>query len=158
MDRLLAIIEENGRISIEELAVLLDCEVIEVANKLDEYEREGYIKGYRAMINHDKLDGGRVQALIELKVAPKKDVGFDDVARKISELPEVDGVQLISGGFDLLITLSGKSFHEIASFVSRRLSPIDSVLSTATHFILNTYKKDGVIYADLEKDERGWNL
>ncbi len=158
MDRLLAIIEENGRIGLEELAALLGCEATEVAQRIDGYERDGLIKGYRAMINHDKLDDGRVRALIELKVAPKKDVGFDHVARKISELPEVEGVQLISGGFDLLVTMSGKSFHEIASFVARRLSPIDSVLSTATHFILNTYKKDGIMYADQENDERGWNI
>ncbi len=158
MDRLLALLEENGRISLEELAVMLDCSPQEVAKKIDTYEADGIIKGYRAMINHDRIDDGRVQALIELKVAPKRDVGFDHVARQIANLSEVEGVQLISGGYDLLLTISGKSFHEIASFVAKRLSPIDSVLSTATHFILNTYKKDGVIYAEQERDERGMIL
>ncbi len=155
MDRLLALLEENGRISIEELSVMLDCSVEEVARRIDEYESSGIIKGYRTMINYDRLNDGRVQALIELKVAPKKDVGFDHVARQIANLSEVDSVQLISGGYDLLLTMTGNSFHEIASFVARRLSPIDSVLSTATHFLLNTYKKDGIIYAEKEVDERG---
>ncbi len=158
MERLLAILEENGRIGLEELAALLDSDTIEIAKRIDEYEQGGIIKGYRTMVNHDKLKDGRVQALIELKVAPKKDVGFDHIAWQVSQLTEVETVQLISGGYDLLITMSGKSFHEIASFVSRRLSPIDSVLSTATHFILNTYKKDGVMYVESEKDERGWSV
>ncbi len=155
MDRLLALLEDNGRISLEELSVMLDCSIDDVARRIDEYEASGIIKGYRTMINYDRLNDGRVQALIELKVAPKKDVGFDHVARQIANLSEVDSVQLISGGYDLLLTMTGNSFHEIASFVSRRLSPIDSVLSTATHFLLNTYKKDGIIYADKEVDERG---
>ncbi len=158
MERLLALLEENGRISLEELGTLLGCDPQEVAKKIDKYEEDGIIKGYRAMINHDRIDDGRVQALIELKVAPKRDVGFDHVARQVANLSEVEGVQLISGGYDLLLTISGKSFHEIASFVAKRLSPIDSVLSTATHFILNTYKKDGIIYAQQEKDERGMIL
>ncbi len=155
MDRLLTLLEENGRMSLEELAVMLNCNSDEIAKRMDRYEAEGIIKGYRAMINYDRINDGRVQAFIELKVAPKKDVGFDHVARQIANLSEVDGVQLISGGYDLLVSMTGSSFHEIASFVARRLSPIDSVLSTATHFLLNTYKKDGIIYAEQEKDERG---
>ncbi len=155
MDRLLTILEENARLSLEELAAMLGSDSAEVARQIDEYEANGIIKGYRTMINHDRLNDGRVQALIELKVAPKKDVGFDHVARQVSNLSEVDSVQLISGGYDLLLTMTGSSFHEIASFVARRLSPIDSVLSTATHFLLNTYKKDGIIYAEQDRDERG---
>ncbi len=158
MDRLLELIEQNGRLSIEELAAMLSSTPQAVAEKLDEYTQNGILKGYRAIINYDKINDGRVQALIELKVTPKKDVGFDEIARTVAAMSEVDGVQLISGGYDLLVTISGRSFHEIANFVARRLSPLSAVLSTATHFVLSTYKKDGIMYAEQESDGRGMYL
>ena len=99
-----------------------------------------------------------MRALIDLKVSPKKDHGFDEIAATIARFPEVDSVMLMSGGYDLGLTMVGESFQQIALFVALRLSPLDDVLSTATHFVLRTYKRDGIVYTDENKDERGYNF
>lgn len=158
MDRLLSLLEDNARLSFEELGTLLNITAVDVAARVDEYKKNGVIRGFRTLVNHEAADSGRVQSIIELKVAPKKNVGFEEVAKNIAELSEVDSVQLISGGYDLMVIISGTDFKEIANFVAKRLSPIDAVLSTATHFVLRTYKKDGVLYHDTEKDEREMNV
>lgn len=128
----------------------------EVAAKMDEYAKEGIIRGYHAMIDWEKIRPDKVQAVIELRVRPKKSHGFDEIAMAISQFDEVQSVLLMSGGYDLQLIISGHSFQEIALFVAKRLSPMDDVLSTATHFVLRTYKKDGVMYAEEEPDEREW--
>ena len=107
-----------------------------------------------ALIDWDKAGADRVQAIIELRVSPKRDCGFDEVAANIARFDEVDSVMLMSGGYDLSLVMSGKSFQDIALFVAKRLSPLDDVLSTATHFVLRTYKKDGVLYGLEPTDER----
>ena len=104
----------------------------------------------------EKLNADRVKAVIELRVRPKKSHGFDEIASAIACFDEVQSVLLMSGGYDLQLILTGRSFQEIALFVAKRLAPMDDVLSTATHFVLRTYKKDGVLYADEETDEREW--
>ncbi len=154
MERILRILEENARISLEDLAAMTGRTVQEVARQLDIWQAGHVINGYRALIDWDKVETPRVQAIIELRVSPKRDCGFDEIAATIARFDEVDSVFLMSGGYDLSLVLSGKSFQDIALFVAKRLSPLDDVLSTATHFVLRTYKKDGVLYGLEPADER----
>ncbi len=154
MERILHILEENARISLEDLAAMTNSTTQEVARQIDAWQAGHVINGYRALIDWDKVDTPRVQAIIELRVSPKRDCGFDEIAATIARFDEVDSVLLMSGGYDLSLVLSGKSFQDIALFVAKRLSPLDDVLSTATHFVLRTYKKDGVLYGLEPADER----
>lgn len=156
MERLLKLLEENARLPVEDLAAMLGKSPEAVAAAMDEYVKKGVIRGYKALIDWETAGADRVKAVIELRVRPKKSRGFDEIATAISEMPEVQSVLLMSGGYDLQLIISGHSFQEIASFVAKRLSPLDDVLSTATHFVLRTYKKDGVVYGDEETDEREW--
>ena len=153
--KLLRLLEENSRLSMEQLAALTGMSAQEVAQKIDRYEREGVIRSYGAIIDWEKTDRSYVSALIELKVSPKRDYGFEEIAKTLMEFPEVETVYLMSGGYDLALTVSGESFRDIAMFVAHRLSPLDSVLSTATHFVLRRYKERGVIICSEEdNDER----
>lgn len=153
-ERILAIIEKNSRIGISELAVIMGEPEIEVANELKKLEEEGIICGYHTMIDWEKTDLEKVTALIEVRVTPQRGQGFDNIAERIYKYPEVNSVYLISGGYDLLITLEGRSLKEISQFVSDKLSTLESVLSTATHFILKKYKDHGTILAKKTEDER----
>ena len=153
-DELLNLIEKNSRMGLKELAVLLGVNEIDVANELAKLEQEGVMCGYHTLINWDKTDIEKVTALIEVKVTPQRGQGFDKIAERIYNYPEVKSVYLISGGFDLLVTLEEKSLKEIANFVSDKLSTLDSVLSTATHFILKKYKDHGTVFDKKREDER----
>lgn len=153
-ERILAIIEKNSRIAINELAVIMGEPEIEVANELKKLEEEGIICGYHTMIDWEKTNLEKVTALIEVRVTPQRGQGFDNIAERIYKYPEVNSVYLISGGYDLLITLEGRSLKEISQFVSDKLSTLESVLSTATHFILKKYKDHGTILAKKTEDER----
>ncbi|MCC8072521.1 MAG: Lrp/AsnC family transcriptional regulator [Clostridiales bacterium] len=155
MDKLLSLIEKNPRLTDKEIAVSLGISEEEATKQIRMYEENGVIKGYRAMIDKDKADTQSVTALIEIKVQPKFAHGFDDIANRISQFEEVESVYLMSGGFDLCCMVSDKSFQEVAMFVANRLSPLDGVVSTATHFILKTYKEQGVLFTDIPKDDRG---
>ncbi len=154
MERLLQLLKENARASSEQLAVMLNTTKEEVEKSIADYEKKGVIKGYQALINWEKADENRASALIELKVSPKRDRGFDEIANRIMAFSEVESVSLMSGGFDLAVIVSGKSMQDIAMFVARRLSPLDGVLATATHFFLTRYKDGGVSFVDEETDER----
>ena len=153
-ERLLSIIEKNSRIDLKDLAVMLGKEEIEIVNELQKLEEDGVICGYHTLINWEKTDIEKVTALIEVKVTPQRGQGFDRIASRIYNYPEVRDVYLISGGFDLLVTLEEKSLKEIARFVSEKLSTLDSILSTATHFILKKYKDHGTIVSPKVEDER----
>lgn len=155
MDKLLSIIEKNPRLSDKEIAVMLGITEEEAAKKIRLYEETGVIKGYRAMIDKEKAQAETVTALIEIKVHPKFEHGFDEVAKRISQLEEVESVYLMSGGFDLCCMVTDKTFQEVAMFVANRLSPMDSVMSTATHFMLKKYKEQGVMFYEPPKDDRG---
>ena len=145
MEKLLKLLDENARLSNEQMAVMLGMTPEEVAAEIDRLEKQGVIRGYKTVINWDKTQREYVTALIELKVTPKRDLGFDEIAHTIAAFEEVQDVYLMSGGFDVAVMLNGRTFQEIAMFVARRLSPLDSVISTATHFVLTRYKDGGVI-------------
>ena len=148
MDQLLSLLQNNARLTNSQLAVMLGREEADVAKAIEAYEKSGVIRGYQAVIDWDKTDSPTVFARIEIKVTPKKDFGFEEIARTIMELEAVQSVSLMSGGYDLAVTVSGKDFRDIAIFVAHRLSTIESVNSTATHFILKKYKERGVIFED----------
>lgn len=155
MDQLLTLLSENARLTSKQLAAMLNKTESEVENEIAVYEKKGIIRGYKAIVNWEKVDKNKACALIELRVTPKKERGFDEIANRIMQLEEVESVYLMSGGYDLAVRVRGKSMQDIAMFVMRRLSTMDSVLSTATHFILTRYKDDGLILdSDEEKDER----
>ncbi len=151
---ILSIIEKNSKCSPKEIAVLLGKEEIDVANELKKMEDDGIICGYHTLIDWEKTSIEKVTALIEVRVTPQRGQGFDNIAERIYNYPEVHSVYLISGGFDLLITLEGKSLKEVSSFVSDKLATLDTVLSTATHFILKKYKDHGTILAKNSEDIR----
>ena len=153
-EEILSILEKNSKIDLKELAVLLGTTVENVFNEITSMENEGIICGYHTLIDWDKISDEKVTALIEVRVTPQRGQGFDTVAERIYNYPEVNSVYLISGGFDLMITIQGKSLKEVSAFVSDKLSTIESVLSTATHFILKKYKDHGTIMAAKAKDQR----
>lgn len=153
-EKILNIIEKNSRIEIADLAAMLGITEIDAANELKAMEEEGIICGYHTLIDWEKTSIDMVNALIEVKVTPQRGQGFDSIAEKIYQYPEVNSVYLISGGYDLLVTLEGKSLKEVSLFVSDKLSTIDTVLSTATHFILKKYKDHGTILGKKHVDER----
>lgn len=153
-EKILNIIEKNCRIEVKELAAMLGVTEVDIMNEMEQMEKEGVICGYHTLIDWEKTSVDKVNALIEVRVTPQRGRGFDSIAERIYNYPEVNSVYLISGGYDLLISLEGKSLKEISNFVSDKLSALDSVLSTATHFILKKYKDHGTILAKKEVDER----
>ena len=154
MEQLLKLLENNARLPLEDIAAMLAKPVEEVAALMDEATAKGYIKGYKTLVDWEKVGADRVEAVIELHVSPKKSRGFDEIATTIASFDEVESVLLMSGGYDLQVTVKGRSFQEIALFVAKRLSPLDDVLSTATSFVLRTYKELGVFVSFDEMDER----
>ena len=153
-EKILTFIEKNSRVDLADLAVMLGVEEAAVANEIADMEKEGIICGYHTLINWDKTSEEKLTALVEVKVTPQRGFGFDKVAERIYNYAEVDSVYLISGGFDFMVMIEGKTMRDVAQFVSDKLSPLDSVLSTATHFILKKYKDHGTVLCDGPQDER----
>lgn len=160
MEQILELLQDDDRLTSTQLAAMLGEKEEDVTTAIRQYEKDGVIKGYHALINWERVEHHRATALIELKVTPQKDTGFDEIAGRIMNFPEVEAVYLMSGGYDLAVTVTGKTMSDIAMFVAKRLAPIDGVLSTATHFVLTKYKDGGVVFDDEyeEIDERGSNL
>ncbi len=155
MDKLLTLLENDSTLTATELARMLDKEVGEIKQIIEKYEKDGVILGYQTLVDWDKTDRESVSALIEVKVMPQRDRGFDKIAEKIYNHPEVKSLYLMSGGFDFTVIIEGKTMKEVAYFVAQKLAPIEFVTSTATHFVLKKYKDKGVVYKIPEKDERG---
>ena len=155
-NRLLELLQENCMYTNDELAAMLGSSAEEIAAQIKQFEDAGVIRGYNALINWEKVPGAEARALIELRVAPKKDKGFDEVAERIMAFEEVEGVYLMAGDYDLAVFVKGDTVQDIAMFVARRLSPLDSVLSADTHFILTKYKSNMTDMHNLseDKDER----
>ena len=152
---ILKLIENNGRIDINDLSKMVDMPVEYLEKTLKKLEDMKVIVRYMTIINWAKVDEHQgVTAMIDVKVTPKRGVGFDEIAKRIYRFKEVQSVYLMSGVYDLSVTIEGKSMNEIASFVSEKLSTLDSVISTTTHFILKKYKHDGLIFEQGEEDKR----
>lgn len=153
--KLLKLLANNARYKVSELATMLGISEDEVIFETAKLENEGLIRGYKAVVDWEKLNTAVVSALIELKVSPQADYGFEEIAKRVMMYPEVETVYLMSGGYDLCVMVKGKTFQEVAMFVAKELSTIDAVMSTATHFILRRYKELDVILCDNENDDRG---
>ena len=152
--QILKYIEKNSKVDLGELAVMLGADEVTVANEIAAMEKEKIICGYHTLIDWEKAGEDKVTALIEVRVTPQRNQGFDRIAERIYNYPEVTSVYLISGSYDLLVTLESKTLLEVSQFVADKLSPIEAVISTATHFILKKYKDHGTIMAAKPKDER----
>lgn len=153
-EKILSYIETNSRVDVHDLAIVMGIDEVTIMNELEAMEQEHIICGYHTLINWEKVGIEKVTAMIEVRVTPQRGMGFDKVAERIYNYPEVNSVYLISGGFDFMVTLEGKTLREVSDFVSDKLSPLDSVLSTKTNFILKKYKDHGTIMAEQRKDER----
>ena len=154
MDDLLEILENNARISLEDLQKLTGKSKKDIEKAMKNYEKKGVIVKYKTIINKQKTNNKGVVALIEVKIVPQKDVGFDLVAQRIYRFPEVKSCFLLSGTYDLLLEVCGEDINTVASFVAEKLSPLSSVRGTATHFMLKKYKEDGVVLVKGEKNQR----
>lgn len=150
----LEILESDARLEAEEIAAMLGKSADEVRQAIKELEKKKVILKYMALVNWEKAGDEKVLAMIEVRVAPQRDVGYDAVAERICRFPEVRSVRLVSGAYDLAVFIEGKNMREISNFVATKLATIEGVLSTATHFVLKTYKQDGVMFEDGEKDRR----
>ena len=153
-EKLLRLIDDNAKLTNEQLAVMLGEDAQDVAQTIAGYEKQGVILGYKALIDWDQTDRNLVSARIEIKVIPKGTMGFEEIAYTISQFREVETCYLMSGGYDLALTISGKTFKDIALFVAHRLAPLEPVQSTSTHFVLKKYKQRGQMMVDDFKDER----
>ena len=155
MEEILNILDkEKGNVSRAKIAQMLGMEEKEVADKIEKMEKENVIVGYKTIVNWDKTDKDVVVALIELRITPQRGEGFDKVAERIYKYPQVKSLYLMSGAYDLAATIEGKSMKEVALFVAQKLAPMDSIISTATHFVLKKYKEEGIVFEDDEKDTR----
>lgn len=153
-EKILGCIEQNAKIDVADLAVMFGLDETVVANEIADMEKERIICGYHTLIDWSKTSEENVTALIEVRVTPMRGLGFDNIAERIYNYPEVRSVYLISGAYDLLVILEGKSLREIAQFVNDKLASLDTVLSTATHFVLKKYKDHGTVLGSVTKDER----
>jgi DNA-binding Lrp family transcriptional regulator len=154
MDELLKLLKQNALESPKNLARLLNLPEDEVKARITAYERKGIIRGYQAIVNTDQLDLDLVRAVIEIKVTPEREGGFNRIAERVSKFPEVEALYLMSGTYDLLAVVTGRDLKEVAFFVSEKLATIQGILSTATHFMLKTYKDHGVLMHAEETYER----
>lgn len=155
MEEILNILDkEKGNVSRAKIAQMLGMEEKEVADKIEKMEKENVIVGYKTIVNWDKTDKDVVVALIELRITPQRGEGFDKVAERIYKYPQVKSLYLMSGAYDLAVTIEGKSMKEVALFVAQKLAPMDSIISTATHFVLKKYKEEGIVFEGDEKDTR----
>lgn len=154
MKEILEILQADGRLTPQQIATMLDRDEKEVAATIKELEEKKIILGYFTLINWDKVNGEKVSAIIEVKLAPQREVGFDAIAERIYRFPEVSSVRLMSGSYDLSVMIDGHTLQEVAYFVANKLATIENVISTSTHFVLKTYKYHRTILDDIEEDRR----
>lgn len=154
MEKLLKLLEKDATLTPKELALMLSKEEGDIKEIIRKLEKDGVILGYQAVVDWDKTEKESVTALIEVKVMPQRDDGFDKIAEKLQNYTEIKGLYLMSGGFDFTVLIEGKTMKEVAYFVARKLAPIEYVTATSTHFVLKTYKYNGVIYNLPKNDPR----
>ncbi len=154
-NEILKLLGANARYTVEQIATMTASTPEAVEAEIDTLQKEGVICGYKTVIDWEKIDATTVSAIIELNVVPKADLGFEEVAEKVASYPEVEAVYLMSGGYDLNVVVKGKNLQEVSRFVARELATIDSVTSTATHFVMRRYKEMDVKLIETKKDDRG---
>lgn len=154
MDKLLRLLDQNARLTNAQLAAMTGQKEEEVAQAISRYERQGIIRGYKTIIDWEQTDRQYIAARIEVKVVPKPDMGFEDIAETLMQFDEVETVYLMSGSYDIALTITGQSFQEVALFVAHKLATLPSVQSTQTNFVLKKYKEQGIRVCELDRDER----
>jgi len=154
MKKIFEILEKDARVTPEQIATMTGMSEAEVKSIIEEAEKDRIIVGYKTIINREKLEEEQVLALIEVRVQPQREVGFDAVAERIYRFPQVRSAYLVSGGYDLAVLVAGKTMHEVAAFVSEKLAPLEGVQGTVTHFLLKRYKEDGEVLEGREEDKR----
>ena len=155
-NEILKLLENDARLTDKQLAVMMNTDEAKIRDEINAMEKNGTILAYKTIIDWEKTENESVTAMIDVKLTPQKERGFDRVAEKIYNYPEVQAVYLMSGSYDLSVVIEGKTMKEVAFFVSQKLSTIDAVTSTATHFVLHKYKDKGILYDPQETDERGF--
>lgn len=155
---IIKLLSENARYTYDQIAKMLGTTAAAVEEEIKALEKEGVIKGYKTIVDIEKCEDAPVSAMVELNVIPKADLGFEEVAQRVAGYPQVESVYLMSGGYDLNVVVKGKSLHDIARFVAKELATIDSVTSTATHFVMRRYKEMDVILCENEGDDREYIL
>ncbi|MBE6728623.1 MAG: Lrp/AsnC family transcriptional regulator [Ruminococcaceae bacterium] len=153
--KILKLLNKDARMTVTDIATVVGLSEVEVQKEIEEMEKAGLIRGYKAVIDWENIDKNSVSAIIELKVTPKVGYGFEEIAEKIAKYPQVESVYLMSGVYDLSVVVKGDSFHDVAQFVAKELSTIESVTSTATHFVLRRYKEFNLTLGTTDVDERG---
>jgi DNA-binding Lrp family transcriptional regulator len=153
-DEVLKLLEENARLSDAEIAMMLGLTEDEVKGIIADLERRGVIRKYKAVINYEKAGIELVQAVIDLKVSPERNTGYDSLAERISRFPEVKSLRLVSGEYDLSVLVTGRTMQEVAHFIAEKIAPLEQVRNTVTHFLLKTYKENGEIYGEKETVKR----
>ena len=153
--KLLKLLEQDARYTMHDLAVMLDTSEDEIRGEIEQLKKTGVIRGFKTVIDWERLDSAYVSALIELKVTPQADNGFEEIAQQITNYPEVETVYLMSGGYDLCVIVKGKTFQQVAMFVGKVLAPLPKVISTSTHFVLRRYKELDVVLCGENEDDRG---
>lgn len=151
---ILEILEEDGKTSVEDISDMLDLEKKEVEEKIQSLEKNGYIKKYKALINWEKIKGELVYASINLNVKLSRESGYEEIAERIAGFPEIETIRLISGEYDLRLLVKGRSMRDISDFIAKKISPLESIEDTVTHFVLKTYKKDGERFFEKDEDKR----
>lgn len=153
-EKILDVIEKNARIDLKDLAIMLGIDEVALANEIAAMEKEKIICGYHTLINWDDTSEEKVTALIEVQVTPQRGLGFDKIAERMYNYPEVRAVYLMSGGFDFTVIIEERTMKEVAMFVTEKLAPLEAIRGTATHFILKKYKDHGTVLVENNKDER----
>jgi len=154
MKKIFEILEKDARVTPEQIATMTGMSEAEVKSIIEEAEKDRIIVGYKTIINREKLEEEQVLALIEVRVQPQREVGFDAIAERIYRFPQVRSAYLVSGGYDLAVLVAGKTMREVAAFVSEKLAPLEGVQGTVTHFLLKRYKEDGEVLEGREEDKR----
>ena len=152
--KILKLLSENAKYTEHDLSVMTGMSEDEVKSEIFEMEKDGLIRGYKTVIDWESLDSAKVSAIIELKVEPQPDAGFEQIAESVMKFSEVESVYLMSGGYDLCVIVKGKTFQEVAMFVAKQLATMEHVVSTATHFILRRYKELDIELCSSDKDDR----
>ena len=153
-EQILPLLRENARYSTEDLARQTGLDESEVESTVQELERDGVVKGYRAIVDRDKVEPERVRASVELNVTLDRETGYDDIAERLAKFPEVQGLRLVSGDYDFAMDVEGDSMSEVSHFISEKVAPVPEITQTVTHYIMETYKEGGVEFGDGDDDDR----
>ena len=153
-DEIVELLRENARYSVEDIARQTGSDRETVGAAIDELEADGVIRGYKAVVDREQLDDERVRAVVELNITLDRETSYDDVAQRIAKFPKVDSLHLVSGDFDFMMEAEGDSMRELSNFISNKVAPVPEITQTVTHYVMTTYKEQGIEFGDGDDDDR----